>query len=97
MLFSLQPGEPKVQEEKKLSQMLSELRVSHAETTLELEKTRDMLLLQHQINVCYQVRERTDNGAILGTGQQARAEFWGLMPGDVTSCADTECAVLGRT
>ncbi|KAM6181557.1 LOW QUALITY PROTEIN: X-linked retinitis pigmentosa GTPase regulator-interacting protein 1 [Erethizon dorsatum] len=47
-------SEPKVQEEKKLSQMLSELRVSHAETTLELEKTRDMLLLQRQINVCYQ-------------------------------------------
>ncbi|XP_021100218.1 X-linked retinitis pigmentosa GTPase regulator-interacting protein 1 isoform X1 [Heterocephalus glaber] len=50
----IEPSEPKVQEEKKLSQMLSELRVSHAETTLELEKTRDMLLLQHQINMCYQ-------------------------------------------
>ncbi|XP_013364035.1 PREDICTED: X-linked retinitis pigmentosa GTPase regulator-interacting protein 1 [Chinchilla lanigera] len=49
-----EPSEPRVQEEKKLSQMLSELRVSHAETTLELEKTRDMLLLQHQINACYQ-------------------------------------------
>uniref|UniRef100_A0A452TAF0 X-linked retinitis pigmentosa GTPase regulator-interacting protein 1 n=1 Tax=Ursus maritimus TaxID=29073 RepID=A0A452TAF0_URSMA len=48
------PCEPKNQEEKKLSQMLSELQVSHAETTLELEKTRDMLILQRKINVCYQ-------------------------------------------
>lgn len=46
--------EPKNQEEKKLSQMLSELQVSHAETTLELEKTREMLILQHKINMCYQ-------------------------------------------
>ncbi|KAM5340683.1 X-linked retinitis pigmentosa GTPase regulator-interacting protein 1 isoform 2-T3 [Glossophaga mutica] len=46
--------EPKNQEEKKLSQMLSELQISHAETTLELEKTREMLILQHKINVCYQ-------------------------------------------
>ncbi|XP_044773791.1 X-linked retinitis pigmentosa GTPase regulator-interacting protein 1 isoform X4 [Neomonachus schauinslandi] len=49
-----EPCEPKNQEEKKLSQMLSELQVSHVETTLELEKTRDMLLLQRKINVCYQ-------------------------------------------
>ncbi|XP_054431243.1 X-linked retinitis pigmentosa GTPase regulator-interacting protein 1 isoform X5 [Pteronotus mesoamericanus] len=34
--------------------MLSELQVSHAEITLELEKTREMLILQHKINVCYQ-------------------------------------------
>nr|XP_034491266.1 X-linked retinitis pigmentosa GTPase regulator-interacting protein 1 isoform X5 [Marmota flaviventris] len=34
--------------------MLSELQVLHAETTLELEKTRDMLLLQRKINMCYQ-------------------------------------------
>ncbi|XP_066244314.1 X-linked retinitis pigmentosa GTPase regulator-interacting protein 1 isoform X3 [Saccopteryx leptura] len=46
--------EPKNQEEKKLSRMLSELQVSHAETTLELEKIRDMLILQRKINVCYQ-------------------------------------------
>uniref|UniRef100_A0A8C6R695 X-linked retinitis pigmentosa GTPase regulator-interacting protein 1 n=1 Tax=Nannospalax galili TaxID=1026970 RepID=A0A8C6R695_NANGA len=46
-------SEPKVQEDK-LPEMLSELQVSHAETTLELEKTRDMLLLQHKINMCYQ-------------------------------------------
>ncbi|XP_047595230.1 X-linked retinitis pigmentosa GTPase regulator-interacting protein 1 isoform X4 [Lutra lutra] len=49
-----EPCEPKNQEEKKLSQMLSELQVSHAETVLELEKTRDMLILQRKINVCYQ-------------------------------------------
>ncbi|XP_041494866.1 X-linked retinitis pigmentosa GTPase regulator-interacting protein 1 isoform X1 [Microtus oregoni] len=47
-------SEPKAQEENNLSQMLSELQVSHAETTLELEKTRDMLFLQRKINVCYQ-------------------------------------------
>ncbi|XP_076965171.1 X-linked retinitis pigmentosa GTPase regulator-interacting protein 1 [Callospermophilus lateralis] len=47
-------GEPEIQEEKQLSQMLSELQVLHTETTLELEKTRDMLLLQRKINMCYQ-------------------------------------------
>nr|XP_040131574.1 X-linked retinitis pigmentosa GTPase regulator-interacting protein 1 isoform X6 [Ictidomys tridecemlineatus] len=47
-------GEPEIQEEKQLTQMLSELQVLHSETTLELEKTRDMLLLQRKINVCYQ-------------------------------------------
>lgn len=38
--------------------MLSELQISNAETTLELEKTRDMLILQRKINVCYQVQEK---------------------------------------
>ncbi|EDL42253.1 retinitis pigmentosa GTPase regulator interacting protein 1 [Mus musculus] len=47
-------SEPKAQDENDLSQVLSELQVSHAETTLELEKTRDMLLLQRKINMCYQ-------------------------------------------
>ncbi|XP_027992574.2 LOW QUALITY PROTEIN: X-linked retinitis pigmentosa GTPase regulator-interacting protein 1 [Eptesicus fuscus] len=46
--------EQKKQEEKKLSHLLSELQISYAETTLELEKTRDMLILQRKINVCYQ-------------------------------------------
>uniref|UniRef100_A0A2K6GEC8 X-linked retinitis pigmentosa GTPase regulator-interacting protein 1 n=1 Tax=Propithecus coquereli TaxID=379532 RepID=A0A2K6GEC8_PROCO len=50
----IEPSEPKNQEEEKLSRMLSVLQVSHAETTLELEKTRDMLILQRKINVCYQ-------------------------------------------
>uniref|UniRef100_A0A8I6A5S0 RPGR interacting protein 1 n=1 Tax=Rattus norvegicus TaxID=10116 RepID=A0A8I6A5S0_RAT len=47
-------SEPRVQEESSLSQVLNELQVSHAETALELEKTRDMLLLQRKINLCYQ-------------------------------------------
>ena len=38
--------------------MFSELQVLHAETILELEKTRDMLILQRKINVCYQVQEK---------------------------------------
>ncbi|XP_061038324.1 X-linked retinitis pigmentosa GTPase regulator-interacting protein 1 isoform X4 [Eubalaena glacialis] len=50
----IEPCEPKNQEEKKLSQMFSELQVLQAETILELEKTRDMLILQRKINVCYQ-------------------------------------------
>ncbi|KAM9093624.1 X-linked retinitis pigmentosa GTPase regulator-interacting protein 1 [Megaptera novaeangliae] len=50
----IEPCEPKNQEEKKLSQTFSELQVLHAETILELEKTRDMLILQRKINVCYQ-------------------------------------------
>ncbi|XP_066884928.1 X-linked retinitis pigmentosa GTPase regulator-interacting protein 1 isoform X5 [Kogia breviceps] len=50
----IEPREPKNQEEKKLSQMLSELQVLHADTILELEKTRDMLILQRKINMCYQ-------------------------------------------
>lgn len=58
MLFPLQLCEPKEQEGKKLSQVLSELQTSFAETTLELEKTRDMLILQRKINVCYQVQEK---------------------------------------
>ncbi|XP_076983370.1 X-linked retinitis pigmentosa GTPase regulator-interacting protein 1 isoform X2 [Tamandua tetradactyla] len=50
----VEPCEPRNQEENKLSQILSELQVSYAETTLELEKTREMLILQRKINVCYQ-------------------------------------------
>ncbi|XP_035115953.2 X-linked retinitis pigmentosa GTPase regulator-interacting protein 1 isoform X4 [Callithrix jacchus] len=49
-----EPSEPQNEDEKKLSQVLNQLQVSHAETTLELEKTRDMLILQRKINVCYQ-------------------------------------------
>ncbi|KAB1277192.1 X-linked retinitis pigmentosa GTPase regulator-interacting protein 1 [Camelus dromedarius] len=56
----IEPCEPKKQEERKLSQMLRELQVSHAETTLELEKTRDMLILQRKINMCYQVQEKME-------------------------------------
>uniref|UniRef100_G3T3J8 RPGR interacting protein 1 n=1 Tax=Loxodonta africana TaxID=9785 RepID=G3T3J8_LOXAF len=49
----IEPYESRNQEEQKLSQMLSELQASHAETTLELDKTRDMLLLQRKISECY--------------------------------------------
>lgn len=38
-----------------LSQRLCETEAVHAETVLELEKTRDMLILQHRINRDYQV------------------------------------------
>ncbi|MGH0150516.1 UNVERIFIED_CONTAM: hypothetical protein FKN15_047373 [Acipenser sinensis] len=37
-----------------LSRSFRELQASHAETILELEKTRDMLILQHKINKDYQ-------------------------------------------
>ncbi|XP_037358901.1 X-linked retinitis pigmentosa GTPase regulator-interacting protein 1-like isoform X7 [Talpa occidentalis] len=50
----VEPCKPTNEEVNKLSQILSELKESHAETTLELEKTRDMLILQRKINVCYQ-------------------------------------------
>ncbi|XP_058522165.1 X-linked retinitis pigmentosa GTPase regulator-interacting protein 1 isoform X5 [Ochotona princeps] len=59
-IAKIEPSEHKDQEEKKLSQLLSELQISHAETTLELEKTRDMLILQRKINVCYQVQGRME-------------------------------------
>ncbi|XP_004694594.1 PREDICTED: X-linked retinitis pigmentosa GTPase regulator-interacting protein 1 [Condylura cristata] len=49
-----EPCTPKNEEVNELSKILSELKESHAETTLELEKTRDMLILQRKINVCYQ-------------------------------------------
>lgn len=47
-------SEPKAQDKNDLSQVLSELHVSHAETALELGKAKDMLLLQRKINLCYQ-------------------------------------------
>ncbi|XP_008060588.1 LOW QUALITY PROTEIN: X-linked retinitis pigmentosa GTPase regulator-interacting protein 1 [Carlito syrichta] len=61
-----EPREPKRQDENKLSHMLNELQVSYAEITMELGKTRDMLILQRKINVCYQeeleaVMTKTDN------------------------------------
>lgn len=67
------------------------MQVSHAETTLELEKTRDMLFLQRKINVCYQVRGKTAQerdrelayGTHTRTGKQARPRFLGLVVSDV--------------
>ncbi|XP_043836436.1 X-linked retinitis pigmentosa GTPase regulator-interacting protein 1 [Dromiciops gliroides] len=54
------------EEEKNLSWAYNQMKVAHAETALELEKTRDMLLLQHQINQRYQdeleiVKTKADN------------------------------------
>lgn len=105
MLFSLQVCEPKKQEEKKLSQLLSELQISYAETTLELEKTRDMLILQRKINVCYQVQEkRVQEGekeigtwellTRLGMKQDPSFQGWCKV---TRSWANTESAVLWKT
>uniref|UniRef100_A0A4X2LZ89 C2 domain-containing protein n=1 Tax=Vombatus ursinus TaxID=29139 RepID=A0A4X2LZ89_VOMUR len=54
------------EDEKNLSWAYNEMKVAHAETALELEKTRDMLLVQHQINKRYQdeleiVKAKADN------------------------------------
>ncbi|XP_051778435.1 protein fantom [Erpetoichthys calabaricus] len=42
-----------------VARTLRDLQVSHAETVLELEKTRDMLILQHKINKDYQLELQT--------------------------------------
>lgn len=77
--------------------MLNELRVSHAETTLELEKTRDMLLLQRQINMCYQVADRTgtDVGLLSGLGSKQDPSVWGDSR-CVPPHTDIQHAVLGE-
>lgn len=41
--------------EKKIQRRVREMEADHAETILELEKTREMLSLQHKINNDYQV------------------------------------------
>ncbi|KAJ7313084.1 hypothetical protein JRQ81_004352 [Phrynocephalus forsythii] len=43
--------------QKSLKRKLHETEAAHAETVLELEKTRDMLILQHRINRDYQVKQ----------------------------------------
>lgn len=40
---------------KDLERSMHELQTSHAETVQELEKTRNMLIVQHKINKDYQV------------------------------------------
>ncbi|XP_059587321.1 X-linked retinitis pigmentosa GTPase regulator-interacting protein 1 [Alligator mississippiensis] len=52
-----------------LSQRLCETEAVHAETVLELEKTRDMLILQHRINRDYQAELE---GTMLQAEQAAR-------------------------
>uniref|UniRef100_A0A8C4RSH9 RPGRIP1 C-terminal domain-containing protein n=1 Tax=Erpetoichthys calabaricus TaxID=27687 RepID=A0A8C4RSH9_ERPCA len=48
-----------------VARTLRDLQVSHAETVLELEKTRDMLILQHKINKDYQVSLKTMDTILL--------------------------------
>ncbi|XP_056665991.1 X-linked retinitis pigmentosa GTPase regulator-interacting protein 1 [Monodelphis domestica] len=62
----LSPPPVKKEEEKTLSWAYNQMKVAHAETALELEKTKDMLFLQHQINKRYQneleiVKIKADN------------------------------------
>lgn len=40
---------------KDLERSMKELQATHAETVQELEKTRNMLIMQHKINKDYQV------------------------------------------
>ncbi|XP_068953882.1 X-linked retinitis pigmentosa GTPase regulator-interacting protein 1 isoform X1 [Petaurus breviceps papuanus] len=54
------------EEEKNLTRAYDQMKAAHAETALELEKTRDMLLVQQQINKRYQdeleiVKTKADN------------------------------------
>ncbi|XP_020859201.1 X-linked retinitis pigmentosa GTPase regulator-interacting protein 1 isoform X2 [Phascolarctos cinereus] len=54
------------EDEKNLCWAYNQMKAAHAETALELEKTRDMLLVQHQINKHYQdeleiVKTKADN------------------------------------
>ncbi|XP_074150296.1 X-linked retinitis pigmentosa GTPase regulator-interacting protein 1 isoform X7 [Sminthopsis crassicaudata] len=62
----LNPPQEIKEEEKNLSWAYNQMKAAHAETSLELEKTKDMLLLQHQINKHYQdeleiVKIKADN------------------------------------
>lgn len=41
---------------------MKELQATHAETVQELEKTRNMLIMQHKINKDYQVMCCTKSG-----------------------------------
>ena len=47
---------------KDLEHALRELQATHAETVQELEKTRNMLVMQHKINKDYQVMQHTELG-----------------------------------
>ena len=44
---------------KDLEHSMKELQATHAETVQELEKTRNMLIMQHKINKDYQVLSNT--------------------------------------
>lgn len=43
---------------------MRELQATHAETIQELEKTRNMLIVQHKINKDYQVRGYTQDESL---------------------------------
>jgi len=47
---------------KDVKRSMRELQVTHAETVQELEKTRNMLIVQHKINKDYQVLHSTHRG-----------------------------------
>lgn len=47
---------------KDLEHSMRELQLTHAETVQELEKTRNMLILQHKINKDYQVLNSAHSG-----------------------------------
>ena len=47
---------------KDLEHSIRELQLTHAETVQELEKTRNMLIVQHKINKDYQVLNSTHSG-----------------------------------
>lgn len=47
---------------KDLEYSMQELQLTHAETVQELEKTRNLLIVQHKINKDYQVLNSTHSG-----------------------------------
>ncbi|KAJ6652390.1 hypothetical protein lerEdw1_011620, partial [Lerista edwardsae] len=54
--FSRETEKEEASSQHDLTRRLHETEAAHAETVLELEKTRDMLILQHRINRDYQVQ-----------------------------------------
>lgn len=50
---------------KDLERSMRELQLTHAETVQELEKTRNMLIVQHKINKDYQVLNSAHSGKYL--------------------------------
>ncbi|XP_069820291.1 X-linked retinitis pigmentosa GTPase regulator-interacting protein 1 [Dendropsophus ebraccatus] len=58
VMFQMKEGESRVME-KKIERRILDMEAAHAETILELEKTREMLSLQHNINNDYQEELKT--------------------------------------
>ncbi|XP_060137317.1 X-linked retinitis pigmentosa GTPase regulator-interacting protein 1 [Zootoca vivipara] len=61
------PGKEEMFAQRSLKRRLHETEAAHAETVLELEKTRDMLILQHRINRDYQAEL---DGVLLQTARE---------------------------